>query len=280
MTGRRVLVRPRIWILLIGLIVTLVATRAWRESRPKPTTTARQIRQELLSELQPIALKNCTLQRFGGPNDGGYLMCGNLLGNIRSAYSYGIGTDDNWGCQVSTQFRVPVHEYDCFNPAQPACPSGRPLFHDECIGPRTETVEKRLFDTLANQVEKNGDGGKLLVVKIDVEGAEVDSLLSTPEEVLDRIDQLAMEVHGTDRRYLHLIRRLKRVFHVVHLHFNNQACAARFDPFPAWAYQVLLVNRRIGVPDPSAPKPVLPHPLDAPDYLQGHDCQTIGTMQP
>jgi len=117
-------------------------------------------------------------------------------------------------------------------------------------------------------------------VKIDVEGAEVDSLLAAPEELLDRIDQLAMEVHGTDRRYLRLIRRLKRHFHVVHLHFNNQACAERFHPFPAWAYQVLLVNRRIGVEDPNAPKPVLPHSLDAPDYAQGHDCQTMGTMQP
>jgi hypothetical protein len=44
-------------------------------------------------------------------------------------------------------------------------------------------------------------------------------------------------------------------------------------PLPAWAYQVLLVNKRIGIADPSLPAPTLPHPLDAPDYALGQDCQ-------
>lgn len=227
-----------------------------------------------------MTLKNCTMQRFGGTNDGGYLMCGNLLGNIKAAYSYGIGTDDNWGCQVSTQFRVPVHEYDCFNPAQPACPGGQPVFHNECIGPSTKTEESRFFDTLSKQVAKNGDAGKTLVVKIDIEGAELDSLLATPNRVLNRFDQLAMEIHGTDERFLELVRKLKRTFYVVHLHFNNQACAERWYPFPASAYQVSFVNKRIGVPDRAAPRPTLPHPLDAPDYALGHDCQTMGPIEP
>jgi len=37
---------------------------------------------------------------------------------------------------------------------------------------------------------------------------------------------------------------------------------------------VLLVNKRIGVLDPSKPFAVLPHPLDASDYAQGKECQT------
>ena len=59
--------------------------------------TARQIRHTLLTELRPVTLSNCRLERFGGDNDGGYLMCGNLLGNVRSAYSYGIGPRDDLG---------------------------------------------------------------------------------------------------------------------------------------------------------------------------------------
>jgi hypothetical protein len=58
----------------------------------QPTITARQIRQQLLMELQPVALQNCTMKRVGSPNDGGYLMCGNLLGGVESAYSYGHWT--------------------------------------------------------------------------------------------------------------------------------------------------------------------------------------------
>ena len=139
------------------------------------------------------------------------------------------------------------------------------VFHDECIGPRREAIDSRIFDTLSRQLFKNGDAGKTLVVKIDVEGAELASLLATSDSVLDRIDQLAMEIHGADRRFLELVRKLKRTFHVVHLHLQQQACSPRYRPLPAWAYQVLFVNKRIGIRDPANPRPTLPHPLDAPD---------------
>jgi len=39
----------------------------------------RELREIILAELQPVALKNCTLKRFGSANDGGYLMCENLI---------------------------------------------------------------------------------------------------------------------------------------------------------------------------------------------------------
>jgi len=235
--------------------------------------SARETREQLLTELRPVVLANCTLQRIGSVNDGGYLMCGNLLGNVQSSYSYGIGPSDDWGCEIAERFDVPVHQYDCFNPPHADCARGRSVFHDECIGPRAETIAARFFDTLTAQIARNGDAGKTLVVKIDVEGAELTSLLTTPERVLDRIDQLAMEIHGTDERFLALVRKLKKQFHVVHLHFNNQACSVRFKPLPAWAYQVLLVNKRIGIVDPSRAIATLPHPLDAPDYALGKDCQ-------
>jgi hypothetical protein len=266
------------WIALAMFVGAVSALAALPLLRPK--LTAREFRQQLLNELRPVALQNCTMQRIGSPNDGGYLMCGNLLGNVQSGYSYGIGVVDDWGCQISQNYGVTVHQYDCFVPPLEACPSGRAVFHDECIGPSAATIESRNFDTLMHHIAKNGDTGKTLVVKIDVEGAELASLLATPDRVLARIDQLAMEIHGADRHFLKLVRKLKRTFHVAHLHFNNQACAARYSPLPAWAYQVLLVNKRIGVIDRSKPAPTLPHPLDAPDYSVGRDCQALAPIEP
>lgn len=263
-----------VWLLIFVCAVAALGVAA-KHSRP----TARQTRQRLLAELRPVALSNCRLERFGGVNDGGYLMCGNLLGNVRSAYSYGIGPRDDWGCQVSGTYKVPVHQYDCFDPGRPECPNGRATFHDECIGSKTETVDGRVFDTFTGQVTRNRDAGKTLVMKIDVEGAEL-ALMGTSDAMLNRIDQLAMEIHGTDRDFLQLIRKLKRTFHLVHLHFNNQACGVRYAPLPAWAYQVLFVNKRIGIVDRSAPSPYLPHPLDAPDYDLGGDCQINGRIEP
>ena len=133
--------------ILRGLVIGTVLIGAWLLLRPKPLT-AKEIRQQLFAEIQPIALKNCTLERFGTRNDGGYLMCGNLLANVQSAYSYGIAGDDNWGCAVSRRSNVPVHQYDCFDHTRPACPGGRFDFHDECVGARPETIESRFYDTV------------------------------------------------------------------------------------------------------------------------------------
>ena len=244
-----------------------------RPPRAEPNT-ANEIREALFAELQPVTLSNCELQRIGGPNDGGYLMCGNLLGAPAAAYSYGIGSDDEWGCEVSNRLGIAVHEYDCFDPKRPMCEAWHLAFHDECVGPMTETVEGRAFDTITSQIARNGHAGTTLLMKMDIEGAEWDSLLQTPDEVLARIDQLAMELHGVDeRRYIEVVRKLKRTFHLVHRHFNNYGCQSGIEPFPSFAYQVLLVNKRVGTLDPSAGPPRLPRPVDAPDNPRAPDCQ-------
>jgi hypothetical protein len=263
----------------ICAIGAALAMSACHATPPEPLP-ADEIRRQLLSELQPVRLKNCRLRRFGGAGDGGYLMCANLLGSVRSAYSYGVGTD-GWGCQVSREFAVPVHEYDCFDPTRPVCEGGNLIFNAECIGPKTATIESRPYDTLANQISRNGDAGKNLVVKIDVEGAEWDSLMAISNPVLNRIDQLVMELHGTDEQhFLAVVRKLKRIFHPVHIHFNNHACSSAVYPFPAYAYQVLFVNKRIGARDYRKPMHALPHPQDVPDSSQKPDCQVQGDLRP
>jgi hypothetical protein len=166
-----------------------------------------------------------------------------------------------------------VHQYDCFDPARPVCRTGSFVFHDECIGNRRQTVDSSRFDTLANQIARNGDNGKRLIVKIDVEGAEWDALMATPDAVLARIDQMPMELHGShEQRFLAVVRKLKRTFYVVNLHFNNYSCSSATRPFPSRAYQVLLVNKRIGVLDRTAGTPPV-SALNAPDDPTNPDCQ-------
>jgi hypothetical protein len=263
------------WVAIALLSVVVVALGVRSLVRPKRASLA-DIRLALMDELRPVALENCTFARIGGPGDGGYLMCGNLLPEAQGLYSYGIGRDD-WGCEIGSRLGVPVHQYDCFNLAQPVCnDGGRFVFHAECIGAEAATIESRRFDTLENQILKNAHGGKRLVVKMDVEGAEWDALLATPDAVLAQIDQLPIEFHGIDEaRFTEVLRKLKRTFHVVHRHFNNMACGPGLDPFPSWAFQVLFVNRNIGVVDEAAGQPQLPHPLDAPDYPERPDCQQL-----
>jgi len=234
----------------------------------------RKLREAILAELQPVALKNCTLKRFGSANDGGYLMCENLIEPLDAAYSYGVGINDDWGCEVSRRYHVPVYEYDCFDPAKPTCDGGRFIFYNECVGDRTEQKKSHFFDTLENQISKNGNTGRRLIIKMDIEGGEWESLLAAPDELLASILELAMEMHGyDDPRIVEVLRKLKRNFYLVNLHFNNWSCTSKAAPLPAWAYQVLWVNKRIGVIDPAAPVPAPMSPLNAPDSPTWPDCQ-------
>jgi hypothetical protein len=249
-----------------------------RELEPLPppfkSDSVTEIRKALLAELKTVTLKNCTLKRYGGAADGGYLMCENLAGRARSAYSYGIDTEDNWGCDISRQFDLTIHQYDCFTDHRPTCNGGHFVFHDECVGPKRDTVDNQLFDTIASQIERNGDAGKRLLLKIDVEGAEWDSFAATSDAVFDLIDQIPMELHGTDEaKFVDVVRRMKRQFYLVNLHFNNHACDPSVAPFPSWAFQVLWVNRRLGEVDPAGPSPAPMSPLNKQDNEGGLDCQ-------
>lgn len=262
-------IRLTFFILVITAITAVLAVGYLRHRAEE-----RKLREAILAELQPVALTNCSFKRFGSANDGGYLMCENLIEPIDSAYSYGVGSNDDWGCEMSQRYHVPVHEYDCFDPTRPSCNGGTLVFHNECIGDRTSHKDSRFFDTLENQIKKNGDSGRRLIIKMDIEGAEWDALMATSDELLSSIPQITMEMHGyDDPKILEVIRKLKRNFHLVNLHFNNWSCTAKAAPLLAWAYQTHWVNKRIGTVDPTAPVPAPMSQLNAPDSPTWPDCQ-------
>src|SRR2546423_5771902 len=138
--------RPSIRITFV--IITLAIAAAIVIGALVRRAAGRELREAILAELQAVALKNCTFKRFGSANDGGYLMCENLIEPLDAAYSYGVGPNDDWGCEVSRRYHVPVYQYDCFDPARPICNGGRFVFHNECVGDRTEPRKSHFFDTL------------------------------------------------------------------------------------------------------------------------------------
>jgi hypothetical protein len=276
--------RAKAWV-VVAIALCVAGGFGWRQLRsrtsPEPVVVHAKgpspndrLRASLFDELQPIALTNCELKRFGEVNDGGYVLCANLLDAVQSGYSYGISGYDGWGCQVSRERKIKVHEYDCFNLTEPRCPGGATIFHAECVAGKRSTDEAgRLFETPEQQIAKNGDAGRHLIVKMDVEGAEWETFLETPDAVFNQIDQLAVEFHGANRqRFLDTIVKLKRFFYIASLHINNYSCSTEVSPFPGWAYEVLLVNKRVGIPDPSGRR-ASSSTANAPNNPQVEDCQ-------
>jgi hypothetical protein len=260
---------------VVGVAAVAAVTLGATAHAIRQDIKAGRLRRQLFAAIQPVHLTNCELARVGAANDGGYLVCANLLGAVTAAYSYGIEGRDEWGCQISETLDVPVHEYDCFDLRRPSCPDGRLVFHPECVGPARTTQDARPYDSIAGQIERNGDAGKPLVVKIDVEGAEWDSFLATPPAVFDRIDQLIVEFHGVDdEKYPRTIEKLKQQFVFAHVHYNNGGCKPGIEPFPSWVFEALLVNKRLAQTDgtPAPPSP-LPN-LDAPNGPHAPDCQS------
>ena len=257
---------------LLGLSFTAGCRRA--EPPPvDPVTRRAQAREALSAQMQPVKLANCDFERVGDKHDGGYVVCKNLVSTAEAFYSYGISASDNWGCTLSARHQRPVHQYDCFNTERPPCEGAMPSFHEECVGPKRETVDGRVFDTVAAQIQRNGDTGKRLVVKMDVEGSEWLSLLAVPDSVLERIDHLNIEFHGVEEgQYAATMAHLARTFHVVNVHYNNWTCSPDVAPFHATTFELLLVNKKIGVVEAGA-RAVIPNPFDAPNNWMRPDCQ-------
>jgi hypothetical protein len=251
-------------LLLVCAAIAAAAVPYWR---------VRTIREELFAAFEPVRITNCELKRFGNDHDGGYLMCANLLSEVTAGYSYGINGDDQWGCGIHLTYRIPIHQYDCYNDIVPVCPGGRGHFNVECVGPEREIRAGKPFDTVVAQLTKNGDLGKRLVVKMDVEGWEWAVLAGLPDHVLDSIDQLAVEFHGIEEdTFVETARRLRRFFHVANVHQNNYLCQPGFEPFPGRVFEVLFVNKRIATTDGTTVARGA-SPLDARNARHLPDCQ-------
>src|ERR1041384_1183421 len=265
----------RVWMIVLAVVLVVTAAlvirsqrrvAANREARRVDASRGVQARPELFAEIQPVNVTNGELKRFGEPHDGGYPLCANLLDAVRAGYSYAISGYDGWGCDVSRQLHIAVHQYDCFDLRVPTCPGGSTVFHGECIAPTKSTEDGRRFDTFTNQFAGNGDADVRLVMKIDVEGAEWDSFLVASDSVFSHIDQLDVEFHHVDdSKYVETMRRLKQFFYIAHVHYNNFSCDPALRPFPSWAFEVLLVNKRIAKTEGST-APAAPAGLDAPQH--------------
>ena len=111
------------------------------------------------SMLQPVALANCRARAIRRGQRRRLPDVRQPAGRRREPATRTASPATTSGAATSrARSHVPVHQYDCFNLTEPACPAARPCFMRNASATRPRRIDGRAFDTIENQFAKNGDG--------------------------------------------------------------------------------------------------------------------------
>jgi hypothetical protein len=176
----------------------------------------------LIAALRPV-VGGAELVRLGPARDGGYLVPDDLNG-IEYAFSPGVSTESGFEAALAARgIQVFLADFSVEGPAEP---NARFVFHKKYVG----SVSDETYMTLAEWKDTTLPryGGDLLL-QMDIEGAEFETLLSAPPELLAQFRIMVIEFHALhellNRPFFGLAARvfqkLLRTHSVVHIHPNN-----------------------------------------------------------
>ncbi len=222
--------------------------------------------QDLLRKLRPL---NCGVEliRIGRAGDGGYLVPNDLSG-IEYCFSPGVGPSTDFELQLADRnIRSFLADYSVESP-----PVDRPefTFDRKYLG----ASDTEPYVTLASWKNKYlreymGD----LLLQMDIEGAEYEVILSTPDDLLDQFRILVIEFHSLHKLFdpfcYRLIaaafQKLLRTFYVAHIHPNNSCEIAKRGKIeiPGMMEFTFLNRKRV---DRTSPQTKFPHELDCDNF--------------
>jgi hypothetical protein len=244
-----------------------------------------------LSDLHPVAFES--LARVGNANDGGYVVPLNAVTAAHALVSFGLSHD--WTFEREFKKHNPdaiIHCYDHTVSARTAFQHSLYQWLRFVLRFRPGSLRKTLtwidyylfFRSQATHFKQriwrdNEDNsatiadvfGRLpaecpVFVKMDIEGSEylvIDDLLRHSDQII----AIAAEFHDVDKSsglFNSTIEKIKRDFHIVHIHGNNMGGTAPFN-FPS-APEITFLNKRFfnSAPSPSRAKYPIPG-LDRPN---------------
>ena len=184
----------------------------------------------VLRTLRPID-GGYELIRLGPDGDGGYLVPDDLAG-IEYAFSPGVSTESGFEAALAARGqRVFLADYSVDGPAEPN-PSFQ--FEKKYVGGLADETYMTL-EQWKNAVIGAYDGDLLL--QMDIEGGEYETLLACPAALLARFRIMVIEFHYLhellNKRYFELVSRvfqkLLQTHTVVHIHPNNCCGSVKAD---------------------------------------------------
>lgn len=176
-----------------------------------------------VEQLRPHDL-GVPLRRIGGLSDGGYLVPDDLEG-VSCCFSPGVADTADFEQELFNQ-GIPSFLADYSVDAAPDSIS-QCDFIKKFVGPVNSETTITLEDWVREKCPDRSAGD--LVLQMDIEGAEYETLLSTSSETLSRFRIIVLELHKLHHLKSKLyfpfvdatIRKLLDQFEVAHIHPNN-----------------------------------------------------------
>jgi hypothetical protein len=224
-----------------------------------------------LKKLHPINPR-IDLIRVGPKKDGGYLLPDDLDG-ISACFSPGVDVESRFELELAEKgMEIFMADYSIDNPS-----IDHPSFHftKKFLG-ADDLGNFMTMDTWANLNLLQDDKSDLML-QMDIEGYEYETILSLSRPLLDRYRVIVIEFHNLDRildRYF--FNQLNRVFEkllshhsVVHLHPNNNGKSLNINgiEIPPFMEITLLRNDRFLSSDYFLD---YPHSLDEPNVSKSN----------
>jgi FkbM family methyltransferase len=157
------------------------------------------------------------LKRYGQNGDGGYILSESLLSNTKYIYSYGVGNIEEC-ISFDRQMVSLSKEVYLYDGTMDKFWEEEKQFHFKKENVNSQTIYSHL-------VENNHLNETNIVLKMDVEGSEYETLLNCSPHIFTCFNQLALELHGviSDRREtaVNLLNLLNKNYYLVHIHGNN-----------------------------------------------------------
>ena len=225
---------------------------------------------KLLHALKPVKTKY-DLIRVGGAHDGGYLLPDDLSG-ISICFSPGVAETATFEKDLLAR-GIRSHLADA---SVDSVPDDLPVlsFEKKFLGVTNDGD----YMTLEFWVRNKAPEGDLLL-QMDIEGAEYQTIIATPLDILRRFRIIVIEIHHVESWFNNPIAwetmqdffsKLLADFRVVHLHPNNNCPFIEADGIllPT-VFEMTLLRKDRAIPEGYCD--TFPHPLDQPNVLDKPD---------
>jgi hypothetical protein len=213
-------------------------------------------------------------KRVGWARDGGYVLLDDF-DDVGAVYSIGIGGQVSFD---ETLANVGKHIF-MFDHTIERLPVEHANFHFFREGVGAANDEAAAIFTLENLVRRHGHAGRAdLLLKMDVEGAELDIFPAVSRETLRHFRQIVFEVHGLlglgdpafRAKFVAALSRINSEFTLFHVHANNYGNIGFVDGF-AVADVIELSYVRSDLVEKKISTGIYPTPIDFPNRPQRPD---------